>query len=210
MKETASGKAAGHSVPEAFKKDASAEIARLPRQRDSFEEVGLLGKTLVLPVERYLYDRDLAVDRFGVNGDILAVLKLPTYRQDHLTTLDIGVVDFGAKASGCMFMRYDTPLPTLGQLPQGDRYALVGLNYTCGEHLSLWVPLTEAGVVLGRNDEYANYRLGIVNGRLESPHSMISRRHVTVRPSKDGFITVKDHSTNGTIVARATSTRNQI
>ncbi len=182
---------------------SSSEI-RLPRQREWSEEVSLHGRNLALRPDLYLYDRRVAVDNFGINGNVLAIIKLPARRGARLSSLNIAVTDYqGAGEGGIMFCYKGLALPSLGRLSRGQRYALIGLNYTCPEHLALWAPLPTEGVVLGRNSDNANYLLGLVSGDLQSEYGLLSRAHATVTLNPEGRVVIRDHSTNGTVVERS-------
>jgi len=139
-----------------------------------------------------------AVNMFGLNGDVIAIIKLPT--DEGMEPKNIAVVDYGPETSADnpkhVFVMEGEPKPALGVAT--ERYGLTAFDYSAG-HLAAMYPLTEnQPLVLGRSPSPANFKLGLKNPEIPD-NELISRNHLTVT-LEAGVLAIADHSTNGTEV----------
>lgn len=143
-----------------------------------------------------------AIPKYGINGDILAVITLPGEN----SSKEIAVIDYGEPDKDNpkpVFIVDGTPIPLMGKAT--ERYGLASLNYTPEGHMASHVGFNdgatvELGRLSSRSQLDANYKLGISGDFPDN--ELISREHLTIS-LKDGKFTFADHSTNGTLVRTA-------
>lgn len=166
----------------------------LPSPELASQEIYLHGTQQELPMTP-LIEKSAALDKYGINGDILARVSLPV--PEGAEARDIGVVDYGEfdeTTAPYHFVVDGQPIPMFGR-PK-SRYGLVALSYTPSEHMASQVPLFEdEATTIGRNSGDASYKLGLNEDR--AGHAEISRSHATFTVRGD-TISISDHSTNGT------------
>jgi hypothetical protein len=156
---------------------------------------------------------------YGINADILAVIKLPkTGEGQQKGILDgskqIAVVDHGEfTEENRPYLWYYTgggeqdssepkPAKLLGQAT--SRFGLLALNYVPKDHLHTYVPLDRGEVQIGREGR-DSYRLGLTEEH--AGNDAISSSHFSVVRDSDDRISIIDHSRLGTFVTVTTSER---
>lgn len=168
-----------------------------PEQNQPYgHDVILHNSELELPAVE-LYGRDEAVEKWGINGNVMSVIKLPGDSDKgvkHFAVVDYGHTNFDD--APYMFANQDGPITFIGKSP--DRYVLVGLTHSAKNQLFAFFPLKTGETAVGRNDQRQNCLLGL--SPAESNVEKISRQHLTVNLDEHATITITDHSTNGTIV----------
>lgn len=142
-------------------------------------------------------NREDAINAYGINGDIMAIITLPDKTPDKMK--QIGVVDHGES-----FAKQPAFVLNGNKLGVSEtRYALVGLNYSPNSHIFPYASLRGSRTTVGRGaighheegvDEHASYLIGL----REQGNDSISRSHFTIEIGDD--LRIFDHSTNHTRV----------
>jgi hypothetical protein len=174
--------------------------------RDKAEE--LKGREIYLHNEeksirgtKFLIDKQTALRTQGINGNILAILTLPSV--DGVDTQkQIGIIDYGEPDSNgkmpyiLYLLDEDNPVKIFGRVP--SRFGLYGLNYTPKERMMPFNPLEEGVTLLGRdnNTGRASYMLGLTEEYADN--DAISRKHCSIIMESNGALSIIDHSSNGT------------
>lgn len=166
------------------------------------------GQIEIDTVSRPLMSQAEAVEVFGVNGDILATITLPSEHEAR----EIAIVDYGEPDPTNprpITVFEGQPLMLMGKAR--ERYGLRALNYTPEGHLSSQVGFNDGATVqLGRenipNNHDANYKLGLSDGSPEN--ELISRNHAGIT-IQEGKLTIIDKSMNGSLVKFADQERSE-
>lgn len=155
----------------------------------------------------------------SINGNVIAVLELPegnvirggvaVGREMHA----VAIVDYGPGALAEGGVAVVPKMPRMGEYATGmqrmhgntedsERFGIVAYNYTPSDHMSSYasIPVDEA-VTVGRNDQELNRRLGL-NDRFDATDAL-SLQHVTLQIHNEGYLSIVDHSENGTILVHA-------
>lgn len=151
-----------------------------------------------------LHTKAEASERWGINGDVLAVIKLPRGKSQephiNLAVIDSGPIEPGEDARPFLSPSGE-PLGVEGQA--SERYGLYGLNHVPTGLGFAYIAVPEGKTTIGRNGEDRhNFLLGIHPkekgvGRISRSQATITRE--TVGGAGDR-ITIADHSSNGTVV----------
>lgn len=160
------------------------------------QEVQLHHQEIELP-GGVLHDRQEASERWGINGDITAVITLPGEKGNvgnQFAIVDYGPIDDNNRPYG--FHDGQSPITFLGHVSQ--RYGIIGMNLKPNELIVAYSPLTPGNMNLGRNTEHNNYLLGLAPS--EDNVGNISRQHLSIQLEENGHIKIADHSSNGTKV----------
>lgn len=146
-----------------------------------------------------------AVTKYGINGDILAMITLPAHLEEREDDelKKIALIDFGpdveTNPTAIVADRVTSKEYKILGTAQ-SRYGLIGLNYRLADTpLLIYEPLKQGDNVYGRLDlppHGDNSRLALFN---TPENAAISREHFTVSLTEDGVF-VRDHSLNGTVI----------
>ena len=179
-------------------------ITHVPSAEELAAEAGIkterLGaEPLIIPPSQVLVPKEQAIQNYGINGDVLAVITLPK-GDDEDVAKDIAIIDFGELGEG-----EKVPLHIIHGQEMGhatgyakSRYGLYPLNYSAESphfHAELQ---PDNPIVLGRNEHNHNAVLGLAHGQRGTAYT--SREHLTVKLGSDGSIDLLDHSTHGTVI----------
>lgn len=142
-------------------------------------------------------DRQQAIEKYGINGDVIAVIALPAGKNGE--PKQVAFVDHGEDFEG-------QPAILFGGKGLGrseSRYALFGLNYSPQSHMFPYASLRRTETTVGRGgsigrEDGVNDHVSYLLGLNEKGNDYISGSHFTIKIEDD--LQIFDHSTNHTKV----------
>ncbi len=143
------------------------------------------------------------VEQYGITGAAIALLELPADimgKRRQIAIIDHGPITTSIHDRDTIMTMDGKPMQAAGIITQ--RYALAGLNYHPETHMFPYKPLFDGKqTMVGRAvDSDAGYFLGLHDV------TSVSRSHFTIGiNTSENYVSVEDHSTNGTRIIIAGS-----
>ena len=144
-----------------------------------------------------LIPKDVALEQYGISGDVLATITLPSKHPSE-PPKEIAFIDFGPDVSAenptPVFVFKGRPVPMTGKAT--TRYGLGALNYVPQGHLATHVPVESGSLIKLGSEGNESHRLGL-SGTEEIGNDLLAHEHVSIAFA-DGVLGIADHSTVGT------------